>query len=129
MGAAYLEDEAFTVLARLYALARYGTPPAVLDDLTPRQRQYLKGLANRLEPVVQVGHAGLTEAVVSAIIETLETHELVKIKLGKGFTGDRGEAGGEVAQRCKAQLCQVVGRVLVLYRPRRDGTPTINLPR
>lgn len=96
--------------------------------LTPRQRQYLKGLAHPLAPVVQVGTAGVTDAVVAAIDEALERHELIKVKLGKGHGGERAPTAADLAARCDAALCQVIGRVVVLYRPRVHAAPTIKLP-
>ena len=50
--------------------------------LTGKQRQHLRALAHHLEPVVQIGHEGPTEAVLAQINEALEAHELIKVKIG-----------------------------------------------
>jgi RNA-binding protein len=92
-------------------------------SLTARARAQLKSLAHGLVPVVQVGAEGLTPAVARATTVALEDHELVKVKLGQGFTGERGEAGEALAQQTDAALVQVIGRVIVLYRRRCKDDP------
>jgi RNA-binding protein len=81
--------------------------------------------------LVIVGADGLTEAVCSATQVALEDHELVKVRLGAGFTGDRREAAHQLAAATRSALAQLVGRVVVLYRRRaRDDAkrPRIVLP-
>ena len=45
------------------------------------QRKYLRGVAHGLRPVVQIGKEGLTEAVIRAIDQAIESHELVKVQI------------------------------------------------
>jgi RNA-binding protein len=81
---------------------------------------------------VQVGAEGFSEGVCEAIDGALERHELVKVRLGQNFPGARKDAGRELAGRLAADLTQVIGRVLVLYRRRRaddPARPRIELPR
>lgn len=101
------------------------------SGLSSRGRQYLKGLATNLRPIVQVGAAGVTESVVAAVGTALEDHELVKIKLGKGVSAERRAMAEGLATACEAELCQVIGRTIVLFRARdRDlpGRPRIVVP-
>ncbi len=90
------------------------------SGLSSHQRQHLKRLAHGLDPVVQLGAAGLTEGVAAAIEAAIADHELIKVKIGKGYEGDKKAFGQEVAQRVDAELCQVIGRVFVLFRQSRD---------
>lgn len=102
-----------------------------MSTLTTRARARLRSLAHSLAPVVQVGAEGLTPAVQRATSVALEDHELVKIKLGQGFTGEREEAAQSLAEQTDAALVQVIGRVVVLYRRRcKDDPkrPRIELP-
>ena len=93
-------------------------------DLTPRQRQQLKGLAHGLKPVVQIGAAGVTEAVLSALAETLVRHELVKVKLPKLEAASEREAmASTLVEGSGAALVQLLGRVVVLYTPRDKDLP------
>ena len=77
--------------------------------LTSHQRQFLKGQAHDLNPVVLLGSDGLTEGVIKEIDSSIEHHELIKI-------------------RVNAELVQVVGRVAVLFRQKKEGSRFI-LPR
>src|SRR5690606_15721403 len=96
-----------------------GTLPAVIRPvLGAHSRAFLKSLAHRLAPVVQVGTEGISPEVVRATSIALEDHELIKVKLGQGFTGERLEAAEELAGQTGATTVQVIGRVLVLYRRR-----------
>jgi RNA-binding protein len=101
-------------------------------SITSRQRSHLRSLAHALKPVVQVGGSGLTDGVVAAIGEALLEHELVKVKIGQSYEGDKHEAARELAERTEADLTQVIGRTVVLYRPRPkvddDPRPRIVLP-
>lgn len=88
-------------------------------SLTPRQRAGLKARAHALEPRVQVGQAGLSDAVVKAIDRALAAHELIKVKI----LADR-DARDEIAETMRAQtdaaIVQQVGKVVVLWRPKPD---------
>lgn len=100
--------------------------------LGARARAYLKSLAHGLAPVVQIGAEGISPPVVRATTIALEDHELIKVKLGQNFPGEREEASAELAERAGAALVQVIGRVVVLYRRRSQDDPKrprIELPR
>ncbi|MCB9704697.1 MAG: ribosome assembly RNA-binding protein YhbY [Myxococcales bacterium] len=102
-------------------------------SLTGRARTYLKSLAHPLEPVVQVGAQGITDSLCEAVDVALRDHELIKVRLGQNFEGDRHEAGDAIAAATGARVVQVIGRVIVLFRARprdkKDTRPRIELPR
>jgi RNA-binding protein len=93
--------------------------------LTGRQRRHLRGLANPRKPLVHVGEAGISEAVVRALDSALEGHELVKVKLQQP-TDKKAEAQ-TLAEKSGAALCGLVGHTVILYRPRQEN-PEIELP-
>lgn len=90
--------------------------------------RYLRGLGHHLDPVVQIGKEGLSDALVAATNDALRTHELIKVKVGTESPIDRKEAGPELAARTGATLAQVLGRTLLLYK-RHPSKPKIELPR
>jgi RNA-binding protein len=98
------------------------------DDLTGRQRRYLRSLGHHLHPVIQVGHEGVTEALAREADRQLETHELIKVRVGESSPQDRHEAAAALADRTGAQVAQVLGRTALLYRARREK-PEIVLPK
>lgn len=96
--------------------------------LTGKQRRHLRALGHHLEPVVQLGKLGLTEAATAAIEAAIEHHELVKVRIGTECPDDRHEIAGKLAVALKAEEAQVLGRTLLLYR-RHPKEPKITLPK
>ena len=95
--------------------------------LTSKQRSYLIGLSNQLDPVIQIGKNGVSpEAVVSAE-EAFNTRELVKGAVMKMAPETPREAAETLAGRNRAQVVMVIGRKFVLYKPFKEN-PKIVLP-
>jgi len=87
-------------------------------SLTTRERQHLKARAHALEPRVQVGHSGLTDALAAEVDRALTAHELIKVKIVGDNRDLRAEIAESIAKRTDAALIQRVGKVVVLWRPR-----------
>ncbi len=85
-------------------------------ELTPVERQALKGRAHRLRPVVLVGSAGLTRAVVAEIERALRAHELVKIRVAAEDRDRRKGLLEEICAATDAAPVQQIGKILVVYR-------------
>jgi len=96
--------------------------------LTGKQRRHLRALGHPLTPVAQIGKSGLTDAFVAAVDQALATHELVKLRLLPAAELDRHTAADELAARTGAEVAQVLGQTILLYRPDPDD-PRIELPR
>ncbi|CAM3105315.1 ribosome assembly RNA-binding protein YhbY [Sporolactobacillus spathodeae] len=96
--------------------------------LSSKQVKYLKALAHPLKPIFQIGKAGLHEPVFSELDAALETRELIKISLLQNTLEDPHEAGARIARETHAELVQVIGRTLVIYR-RSKEKQRIDLPR
>ena len=90
------------------------------------QRKHLRGLAHRLKPLVQVGEAGLSTAVVAATNQALDDHELVKVRLFQ--PENKRKTAEDLAQRSQSSLCGLVGHTVILYR-RHPENPRIEVPR
>ena len=95
-----------------------------MNELSGKQRRFLRGLGHHLNAVVQIGHEGVSDAVVKQTLTQLEAHELIKVKVGEG---DRHEAATALAEKTQAQLAQVLGRTFLLYKQRAKD-PEIKLP-
>ncbi len=96
--------------------------------LTSKQRAYLKSLAQDLEPVFQIGKSSVSPEVTSAITETFNTHELIKVTVLKNCLDDVKEVAITVSERTRSELVQIIGRKFVLYKPFKDD-PKIILPK
>jgi len=92
-----------------------------------KQRRYLKGLAHPLKPVVMVGNAGLTEAVLAEIENALAHHELIKVRVSGQEKADRKQMLDEIAEKTGADLVMMIGHIGGFYRP--ADKPAIQLPR
>ena len=95
--------------------------------LTPKQKQYLKGLAHSLSPTVRVGKGGLTPAVIAETAKALEAHELIKVRIEVEDGAARREVASELANATEAGLAGTIGKVAMLYRAREEN-PRIKLP-
>ena len=89
-------------------------------SLTPRERVSLKGRAHPLEPIVHVGQAGLTDAVVRETERALAAHELIKVRIGAVDRVERAQLGETLCVRTDAALVLSVGKVFVLWRMHDD---------
>ena len=95
--------------------------------LSNKQKQYLKGLAHSLKPVVMLGGNGLTDNVVAEIDSALAHHELIKIKVPTPDREEKQALISAIVEKTQSYKLQVIGHVLVIYRPAED--PRITLPK
>lgn len=84
--------------------------------LTSKQRAFLRGLANRMEPIFQIGKGGGSPEVVKSLDESLEARELIKISVLKNSDEDPHELAERLAGRTRSEVVQVIGKKIVLYR-------------
>lgn len=99
-----------------------------LNMITGKQRSYLRGLAQQVDPIVYIGKQGLTENVVKEIDTGLTCRELVKIKLQEGADLSPKDVANEMAEKLGAEFVQAIGRKFVLYRESKDNKQ-IELPK
>lgn len=97
-------------------------------DLTSKQRAYLKSLANNLDPIFQVGKAGLTPEVTESVNDAFNTRELLKIAVLKNCADDPKALAQMVAERTHSNVVQVIGKKIILYKPDKKD-PQIVLPK
>ena len=96
--------------------------------MTSKQRAYLKSLASKEDPVVQIGKEGLTPENTAAMQEALVSRELIKVSVLKNCFDDIHEMAQTAAERTRSQLVQVIGRRFVLYKEGKDDKKKIVLP-
>ncbi|WP_428264723.1 ribosome assembly RNA-binding protein YhbY [Haliangium sp.] len=99
--------------------------------LSGKQRRYLRARGHELAAIVQMGKEGLSPALVQAVDDALDQHELIKIRIGQGALiegkRDRRAAAEDLARQTKSEVAQVLGNTLLLYR-RHPEEPEIELP-
>ena len=92
--------------------------------LTPQERKSLKARAHHLDPVVIIGNAGLTPAVLREIDAELKTRELIKVRVLGEDRDARTQVGIEISTLLSASPIQNIGKLLVFHRPRPAETPS-----
>ncbi len=99
-----------------------------LGPPTGKAVRALRALGHHLDPVVQIGKEGITDALRKAVDEALLAHELIKVRVGTEAPVERKDAALELSAQTGAFLAQVLGRTFLLYR-RHPKKPKIALPR
>ena len=83
--------------------------------MNPIEKKKLKALAHALNPVVMIGQAGLTDAVLNEINLALDAHELIKVKI-RAERDERRDISSQICVTTQAELVQSIGQIAVLYR-------------
>mgnify|MGYP001314418566 CR=1 FL=1 len=96
--------------------------------LTNNQKKYLRSMAHDLKPFVMIGQHGLSESVISELGSTLLKHELIKIKLRVSDREEKQQIVDKILLLSNAELVQLIGGVLIIYKAFEDN-PDIILPR
>ena len=88
--------------------------------MTSKQRSYLKGLAMTMDPILQIGKSSLTPELTQAVDEALEARELIKIHVLKNCLDDPKSIAMVLGERTHSEVVQVIGKMIVLYRPAKE---------
>ena len=97
-------------------------------SLTSKQRAYLKSLAMELSPVQYFGKASLTEENLRNVDEALAARELIKLGVQKNCEDSPREIAEAAAAHTNAEVVQVIGKKIVLYREGKEDRKRIELP-
>ena len=85
--------------------------------LTNHQKKFLRSLGHSLHPIVRVGQQGLSASVLAEIVSTLGKHELLKIKIRTDSRAQKQKIIDQIVQDLNINLIQVIGNVVMIYRP------------
>lgn len=96
--------------------------------ISSKQRAYLRGLANDLPAIMQIGKGGLSENLLKTFSDALEARELIKLHVLENSGESPKELIQALAEALGAEPVAVVGKKIVLYRAS-EKNPTIELPR
>lgn len=95
--------------------------------LTGKQKRHLRSLAHHLDPIFQAGKGGVNENLISQIEDALEARELLKVSVLQNCEQEKDEVAQELAKGAKAELVQLIGKTIVLYKESVENKK-INLP-
>lgn len=95
--------------------------------LTGKQRSYLRGLANNINPIFQIGKGGVNENTIKQFNDALEARELVKATVLKNALAETRDVCEEIAKATGAEIVQIIGNKFVLYKESKENK-VIELP-
>jgi RNA-binding protein len=84
--------------------------------LTGKQKRFLRSKAHHIQPIFQVGKGGLNTNLVKQVVEALEARELIKVSVLQNCEVDKDTVATEISKGSKAELVQVIGSTIVLYK-------------
>jgi RNA-binding protein len=85
-----------------------------------KERADLRAEAHHLNPMVHIGHQGLTDTALGALDDALRTHELVKVAVARTLEATPRELARQMAESVGADVIQSIGRKVTLYRHNPD---------
>lgn len=95
-------------------------------SLTTKQKKFLRARAHTLKPVVIVGAAGVTDAVISEIESSIEHHELLKVRLNASNRDEQKSMIDRICREIHAELVNSIGHVATFYRA--SAKPVLKIP-
>jgi RNA-binding protein len=96
--------------------------------LTGKQKRFLRSKAHHLNPIVQVGKGGVNDNMIKQIDQVLEARELIKVSILQNCEDDRDTVAEQLSRGAKAELVQIIGNTIVLYKESRENKQLV-LPR
>lgn len=94
--------------------------------LSANEKRQLKGMASTLTTRYQIGKNEISDTVLDMLTKALVAKELIKIDVMKAVDTPIMELALDLASKLNAEVVQVVGRVIVLYKRNKDK-PKIKL--
>lgn len=88
--------------------------------LTGKQKRFLRSKAHHLNPIFQVGKGGVNENMIKQVGEALEARELLKVTVLQNCEEDRNAVAEQLAKGTKAELVQIIGNIIVLYKESKE---------
>lgn len=93
--------------------------------MTSKQRAYLRGLANPITAILQIGKFGITDNLIKQVNDALESRELIKLSVLETAPDDNRTLAEELASSTNSDVIQVIGNKITLYRARKKNSKII----
>ena len=90
--------------------------------MTSKQRAYLRGQANTMEPIFQIGKSGLSENLIKQLYDAIEARELIKITVLETAPDDVKNLAVEIAEKTNSELIQTIGNKITLFRQKEKNS-------
>lgn len=84
--------------------------------LTSKQKKHLRSISHEVQPIFQVGKAGVSENMTKQIDEALEKRELIKVSILQNNFDDKNEVARQISEATDSHIVQVIGNTIILYK-------------
>lgn len=95
--------------------------------LTNKQKRFLRGKSHVIQPIFQVGKAGVNENMITQMNEALEVRELIKVSILQNNMEDNDSVATDIVKGTGANVVQLIGSTIILYK-KSVNNPTLQLP-
>lgn len=96
--------------------------------MTSKQRAYLRGLANQIDPIFQIGKMGISDNLITQLSDALEARELIKITVLETAPDTTKSIAVEISEKTNSILVQTIGNKITLFRQKKENS-RYNLPK
>ena len=90
--------------------------------MNSKQRAYLRGLANTMEPIFQIGKGGISEVLIEQLDNAIEARELIKITVLETAPGSAKELAVQIANSTNSEVVQTIGNKITLFRQKKKNS-------
>lgn len=90
--------------------------------MTSKQRAYLRGLANTIEPIFQIGKTGISDNLIKQLSDALEARELIKITVLETAPDTAKDLSNIIAQQTNSTVVQVIGSKITLFKQKEKNS-------
>lgn len=90
--------------------------------MTSKQRAYLRSLANKLEPIFQIGKMGISENLINQLSDALEARELIKITVLETAPDTTKDIAIEISEKTNSTLVQTIGNKITLFKQKQKNS-------
>lgn len=95
-------------------------------ELTSKRRAYLRKKAHDLDALVRIGKDGISENLIQSILDTIESRELIKVKILQNCEDEKDEIMEQLSQCKEFEVVGIIGRTIILFKENKDK-PVISL--
>ncbi|MBA2173524.1 ribosome assembly RNA-binding protein YhbY [Halobacillus locisalis] len=95
--------------------------------LTSKQKKHLRTISHEVQPIFQVGKAGVNENMTKQIDEALEKRELIKVSILQNNFDDNKQVAEQIVEATGAHIVQMIGNTIILYKESEENKQ-IELP-
>lgn len=90
--------------------------------MTSKERAYLRGLANKIDAIFQIGKGGISDVLLAQLNNAIEARELIKISVLETAPGSAKDLANEIANGTNSVVVQTVGNKITLFREKKKNS-------